>query len=106
MYLFLNFLQKRGSLCGCNALKKNIRRLKVLFFTLRYPPLAKEGLKNVLDVSYYKGMLKKSKIENTSLDQIINLCNEIRLLNFDVRCGNIVVPIQSDRKIFCFVLSY
>ena len=34
-------------------------------------------------------MLRKSKIENKSLDQIVNLCNEIRLLNFDVRCGNV-----------------
>ena len=34
-------------------------------------------------------MLKKSKIENKGLDQIVNLCNEIRLFNFDVRCGNV-----------------
>ena len=70
-------------------LKKNIRRIKALFFTLRYPHLAIEGLKNILGTSYYKGMLKKSKIENKSLDQIVNLYNEIRLLNFDVRCGNV-----------------
>lgn len=80
-------------------LEKNMRRMKALALAFRYPSLVREGLKKTIDVFYYKGMLKKSTIEEKSLDQIMHLhreelpqevqLREVWLLNFNVRSGNV-----------------
>lgn len=80
-------------------LEKNMRRMKALVLALRHPSLVRDGLKKIIDVFYCKGMLKKSAIEEKSLDQITHLhregqlqeaqLREVRLLNFNVRSGNV-----------------
>lgn len=70
----------------CN---KHTRRLKALAYGFKHPTLLKKTVKDSIGFLYAQGSLRKASLPMISADDLYDKNTEIKLLNFNVREGNV-----------------